>query len=122
MNDRLLDAIAMFDNLPTSGKAKTSRLNAQAKKELAATIAQQLAEIGIYAMYGGAKGHGFWLYRGTNADALATIRAGDGFSLLGMDNANLYCIKNNGKASCNESFWMFSDAEGVLREMNQVWQ
>ncbi len=83
-----------------------------ADKELdAQKLALRLAEQGIYAMYGGCKGHGFWLYRVGVEMAKTLVNQFDPES---SGSAYLFeqtpIIKNDGKRSGNPCFWMFDDA------------
>lgn len=74
-----------------------------------------LANVGIYAMYGCQKGHGFWLYKCSIelAKALTTNFNPAAFweAVDKNDSAHeFYCMKNDGVKSGNPSFWMFKDA------------
>lgn len=71
---------------------------------------QEIAESsGFFIMYGGKKGHGFWMYRATNEWAKKEIAAGRGINLVGK--AGLENIQNNGSRSGNPHFWMFDEAK-----------
>lgn len=90
------------------------------RKERVEKLVSDLADVGIYAMYGGSssdsrsgKGHGFWLYRAKDEAADAEIKAGRGFGLM-CEGARLENIKNNGTKSGNGCFTMFDDALEIL--------
>lgn len=72
----------------------------------------KLAKRGIFAMYGGRKGHGFWLYNlGTHiATQLTENFYPDQFWNVCNGLEQNPIIKNDGKRSGNPCFWMFSDA------------
>ena len=75
-------------------------------KEKAKELQKKLAQHGIYALYGGSKGHGFWMYRTTRADAIAQY---ENWQPGRTDYAGKV-IKNTGDRSGNECFWMYADA------------
>lgn len=90
------------------------------RKERVEKLVRDLAEVGIYAMYGGSssdsrsgKGHGFWLYRAKDAVTEAEIKEGRGFDLM-CKGGRLENIKNDGSKSGNHCFTMFDDARGML--------
>lgn len=96
-----------FENT-TPRKVKTQ---ADKRKE-ASELAIRLAERGIYAMYGGVKGHGFWCYSVGVEVARKLVACFD--ARLFWEIADAFeetpIIKNDGKKSGNPCFWMFSDA------------
>ena len=55
----ILTLESVLKQVPVERKAQTREEKEQAANELA----KRLAEKGIFAIYGGTKGHGFWLYR-----------------------------------------------------------
>lgn len=63
-----------------------------------------LASKGILAIYGGRKGHGFWLYP-TSPEAISRYRLAHGYT----DDMGP-ALRNDGKKSGNPGFWMFEDA------------
>ncbi len=67
-----------------------------------------LAEKGILAIYGGRKGHGFWLYQ-TTPEAITEY-----FAKHGWCDIPGTTIKNDGKHSGNPHFTMFSDAAKLV--------
>lgn len=84
----------------------------------------RLAERGLYAMYGGDKGHGFWIAQTTpewarygrkvwrefcaNRSRESQTALTGWFSKM---NGVVKSIHNDGAASGNPSFWMWDDAE-----------
>ncbi len=80
------------------------------RQERIAALQAQLAERGILALYGGCKGHGFWLYPAT-PEALARWTATRGFTSYEGCGP---CIQNDGVKSGNPYFTMFDDAERLL--------
>lgn len=101
---------------PQKGKGdmkKTKRKKSAVDKEReAGDLALRLAEHGIYAMYGGRKGHGFWLYRVGVENAKRLIENFDPEIFWGIADAfeETPVIKNDGRNSGNPFFWMFNDA------------
>ena len=97
------------------------------QKERAKELADKLAEVGIYALYGGGsgsrqKGHGFWLYQGT-AEIVKEMISLESVHYAPKSPENkrfnelwqqCQTIKNDGKKSGNPSFWMFKDAEKFI--------
>ena len=75
-------------------------------------LALRLAEQGIYAMYGGCKGHGFWLYRVGVEMAKTLVNQFDPEKFWDLADSfeQTPIIKNDGKRSGNPCFWMFDDA------------
>jgi hypothetical protein len=76
-------------------------------------LRMKLAEKGIFAMYGGRKGHGFWLYQiGERLAKELTLEfRPDRFWNICDAIEETPVIKNDGKRSGNTCFWMFSDAK-----------
>jgi len=67
-----------------------------------------LAAAGILALYGGRKGHGFWLYRTT--PEIATRAINDVKFFLSIPVGSAPIVHNDGKRSGNSCFWRFGDA------------
>jgi hypothetical protein len=62
-------------------------------------------------MYGGRKGHGFWVYRPITEEARAATIAGNGFDFFcRIGPQHFECVENDGTKSENPCFWMFDDA------------
>jgi hypothetical protein len=74
-----------------------------------------LANNGIFAMYGGRKGHGFWLYRSSPAVATSLVNQ---FDPAYFNESTFPIIKNDGAKSGNPCFWMFADAMRLVKEQN----
>lgn len=70
-----------------------------------------LAKKGIIALYGGRKGHGFWLAQTTPENALKFFH--DPNNNLGLEGESLV---NDGKESGNPHFWMFEAAKKLALE------
>ena len=89
-------------------KAQTREEKEQASNELA----KRMAEKGIFAMYGGRKGHGFWLYRVGVEMAKQLLEAFDPEKFWDLADSfeQTPIIKNDGKKSGNPCFWIFDDA------------
>ncbi len=96
------------DIVAVERKAQTREEKEQAANELA----KRLAEKGIFAMYGGKKGHGFWLYRVGVEMAKQLLEAFDPEKFWDLADSfeQTPIIKNDGKKSGNPCFWMFDDA------------
>ena len=75
-------------------------------------VRRQLATKGIFALYGGRKGHGFWLYRfgKQTAEALTDKFNAEHFWDQCDSLEITPVIKNDGKHSGNPFFWLFRDA------------
>jgi hypothetical protein len=82
------------------------------KEQAANELARRLAEKGIFAMYGGRKGYGFWLYRVGVEMAKQLLEAFDPEKFWDLADSieGTPIIKNDGKKSGNPCFWMFDDA------------
>jgi hypothetical protein len=91
---------------------KARVLTREEKEQAASELAKRLAEKGIYAMYGGRKGHGFWLYRVGVEMAKELLEAFDPEKFWDLADSfeQTPIIKNDGKKSGNPCFWMFDDA------------
>ncbi len=91
---------------------KARVLTREEKEQAANELAKRLAEKGIYAMYGGRKGHGFWLYRVGVEMAKELLEAFDPEKFWDLADSfeQTPIIKNDGKKSGNPCFWMFDDA------------
>ncbi len=76
------------------------------RQERIAALQAQLKERGILSLYGGKKGHGFWLYQAP-PEAIERYERTRGWTHLD----DCTCIKNDGKRSGNPYFTMFSDAQ-----------
>ena len=76
-------------------------------------LALRLASKGIFAMYGGVKGHGFWLYRfdKSTAEKLTNNFSSELFWDTCDDLERTPIIRNDGKKSGNVCFWLFADAQ-----------
>jgi len=96
------------DIQPTEKKVQTC----EEKEQVANELAKRLAEKGIYAMYGGRKGHGFWLYRVGVEMAKQFLGAFDPEKFWDLADSfeQTPIIQNDGKRSGNPNFWMFDDA------------
>lgn len=72
----------------------------------------KLAKRGIFAMYGGKKGHGFWLYKVGAHIALQLTHSFQASQFWNVCDAmeETPIIKNDGKRSGNPCFWIFKDA------------
>ena len=87
-----------------------------------AQIQMFLAGKGIYAMFGGSKGNGFWLYGvgKEGAEHLLNLECGSFgkyFSQL-MDKYTISpIIKNDGKKSGNPCFWMKKDVIKLIETL-----
>ena len=79
--------------------------------EQVTTLILALATKGILAVYGGRKGHGFWLYP-ASPETIARWNATRGYTHL--DDAGP-CIQNDGQRSGNPYFTMFEDAEKLAQ-------
>ena len=66
---------------------------------------------GILPMYGGRKGHGFWLYR-ASPEAIVRVHETGGYTHLD----DVVIIENDGKRSGNPSFHMWADAVALAEE------
>ena len=95
-----------------SDMVKARVLTREEKEQAAYKLAKRLAEKGIYAMYGGRKGHGFWLYRVGVEMAKQLLEAFDPEKFWGLADSieETPIIRNNGEKSGNPCFWMFDDA------------
>lgn len=73
-------------------------------------LIQDFAAINIIAIYGGTKGHGFWLYPANPEAIRAWIFEG---------NLDLFCprITNDGAKSGNPYFTMFDDAKVLHHQL-----
>jgi hypothetical protein len=66
---------------------------------------RKLAEVGIVAIYGGSKGHGFWLAQTTPERALWHLaHPMETINQIGIS------LRNDGRKSGNEYFFMWDDA------------
>jgi len=107
------DGKTVFPQKGDCDMKKTKKRKSAADKEREANeLALRLAEHGIYAMYGGKKGHGFWLYRVGVENAKRLVEYFD--PKMFWDIADAFeetpVIKNDGRNSGNPFFWMFNDA------------
>ena len=87
-----------------------------------AALVIRLAAVGILGMYGGSKGHGFWLYRGATPRADAEIRAGRGFERMCtlFGDAGMECIEHPAVAppSGNRYFWLFEETAQLVDDLD----
>lgn len=84
------------------------------ERKTAVALMDQLAKVGILAVYGGgsrSKGFGFWLYR-ASPETIARFRATGGWTSL----EDTTVIRNDGKNSGNPFFTMFADAAKMVKE------
>ena len=104
----ILTLESVLKQVPVERKAQTREEKEQAANELA----KRLAEKGIFAIYGGRKGHGFWLYRVGMELAKRLLEAFDPEKFWDLADSfeQTPIIKNDGKKSGNPCFWMFDDA------------
>ena len=104
----ILTLESVLKQVAVERKAQTREEKEQAANELA----KRLAEKGIFAMYGGRKGHGFWLYRVGMEMAKQLLEAFDPEKFWDLSDSfeQTPIIKNDGKKSGNPCFWMFDDA------------
>ena len=84
----------------------------QREAEVQAVI-DGFAEKGYLALYGGRKGHGFWIYR-TTPEQVAVYYAVDGWCEIPGE-----IIQNNGRNSGNPYFWMMADAVKLLAALRE---
>lgn len=78
-------------------------------------VRKNLAFLGIVAMYGGRKGHGFWLYQSTKENAIRALYDLNFF--LSLDLAGKV-IKTDGKETGNPCFHSFRQAEKIVIDRN----
>jgi len=81
------------------------------RKERVKMVASAIEKNGFFPMYGGSKGHGFWVYRPLTEGAKKATAEGNGIQFFGgIGERHFECIQNDGTKSGNPYFWMFKDA------------
>jgi len=83
------------------------------RREKGRELARRFREIGILAIYGQLKGHGFWIYPASEEMLEQYEKTGGWMSL---DDAGP-AILNDGKNCGNPAFHMFDDAVKLLDNM-----
>ena len=67
--------------------------------------------MGIMALYGGRKGHGFWIYKTSITHAQKMAHE---FNPRDFADFSGHVIMNDGVKSGNTCFWMFADVEKLI--------